>query len=132
MNLSRILTLATAIAAVAAASAVCVVAASFAVYAMAKVYLGPAGGAAVVAGIFAVIAVMVAWAATRKATPRSSRDAKPGDAGLIDRALGLAKERPLMALGAATVAVAVILRNPAVIGALVSAFLAGGAAKPRR
>lgn len=132
MTLSRILKLAGAIAAVAAASAVCVVAAAFAVYALAEVYLGPAGAAAVVAGVFALIGVVIALAATRKVAPRRGVAAPPAEAGLMDRAIGLAKDRPMIALGAAAVAVTVLLRNPAMVSALVSAFLAGGAAKPKR
>lgn len=132
MTLSRILKLAAAVAAVAAASAVCVVAAAFAVYALAEAYVGGAGAAAVVTGVFALIALAVAWAATRKVAPRPGTVARSEDAGLLDRAMGLARDRPIVALGAAAVAAAVLLRNPTLIGALVSAFLAGGAAKPKR
>ena len=132
MTFSRILAFAVAIAAVAAATVVCIVAAAFAVYALAKIYLSPAGAAAVVVGVFALIAVVAAWAALRKASPKTRPGDKAEDGGLIDRAFGIARERPMMALGAAAVAVTVLLRNPAMISALVSAFLAGGATKPRR
>lgn len=132
MTLSRILAFAVAIAAVAAATVVCVVAAAFAVYALATIYLGPAGAAAVVVGVFALIAVGAAWAALRKASPKTRSGGKTTDLGLIDRAFGIARERPMIALGAAAVAVTVLLRNPAMVSALVSAFLAGGATKPKR
>lgn len=128
MNLRRILNLAAAIAAVAAAAAVCVVAAAYAVYALAESYLSPAGAAAVVAAVFAIVALIVAWVATRKVTPRRREPAE--EASLVDRAMLLAKERPLVALGAAAAAVTVLIRNPAVITALVSAFVAGSASKP--
>ena len=129
MNLRRILNLAAAFAAVAAAVAVCVVAAAFAVYALASAYLGPAGGAAVVAALFAVVPVVVAWLATRKV---AAEPVEAEDAGLIDRLMLLAKERPLIALGAGAAAVTVLLRNPAVISAIVSAFVAGSASKARK
>ncbi len=132
MNLKRILALAAALAAVAAAAAVCVVALSFAVYALAEARLGPAGGAAVVAGVFAILALLVAWLATRKVVPRSRPGAKEADASLVDRAIGLAKDRPLVALGAAAAAAFVLARNPAVVGAIVSAFVVGGGSKPRK
>ena len=132
MILKRALNLAAAIAAVAAAAAVVVIAASFAVYALAKPYLGEAGAAAVVAGVFALIAVIVAWLATRKVTPRTKRGAKADDQPVIDRLIDMARERPLIALGATAAAVTVILRNPAVITAVISAFVAGNASKPRR
>lgn len=128
MNLRRILNLAVAFAAVVTAAIVCVVAASFAVYALARAWLGPAGGAAVVVGVFALFAVIVAVLATRKATPKPTPGAPPDEA-VVDRLIGLAKEKPLIALGAAAAAaaaaVAVLVRNPALVTALVSAFLAG-------
>ena len=128
MNLSRILNFAAAFAAVAAAAAVVVVAASFAVYALAKPYLGEAGAAAVVAGVFALVAVIVAWIATRKVKPKARP--KADDQSGLDRLIVMAKERPLIALGAAAAAVTVLVRNPAIITALVSAFVAGSASKP--
>lgn len=125
MNLQRILSLAAALAAVAAAAAVCVVAGSFALYAVARAYIGPAGGAAVVAAAFAVVAVAVAWIATRKAAPKAGAGIPPPPASPIDKVVAMAKEHPLVAVGAATVAVTVMVRNPAMVTALVSAFLAG-------
>jgi len=129
LNFKRILNLAAAVAAVAAAAAVCVVAASFAVYAVAREYIGPAGGAAVVAGLFALVAVVVALIATRKATPKKSA-APPPPASPVDKAISMAKDHPLVALGAAAVAVTVMVRNPATVTALISAFLAGSNSAP--
>ena len=132
MNLRRILLLAAALGAIAAAACVCVVALSFAVYAVADIWLSPAGAAAVVAAIFALIAVGIAAAATRKAVPKAALAAKPSDAGLLDKVMGLAKERPLVAVAAATVAGVVLFRNPAVVAAVVTAFVSGSAAKGRK
>ena len=132
MNFKRILGLAAAVAAVAAATAVCVVALAYTVYALAEAHIGPAGAAAVVAAVFAMVAVVVAFLATRKVVPKSVPGAKAADAGLLDRAIGLAKDRPLIALGAAAAAAIVLARNPAIVGAIVSAFVAGSATKPRK
>lgn len=132
MSIRRLLRLVAAFAAVAAAAAVCVVAASFAVYALARTYLGPAGGAAVVTGVFALIALLTAWLATRKVVPKAMRGAPLEETSLIDRVISIAKERPLIAFGAAAAAATVLLRNPAVIGALISAFMAGSATKPKQ
>lgn len=129
-HIRRVLNLAMAFAAVAAAAAVVVVAASFALYAAVKPWLGQAGAAAVVAGAFALIAVIIAWAATRKAAPRRPGKARVEDQSVVDRLVEMAKERPLVALGATAAAVTVLLRNPAVITAVVSAFVAGNATKP--
>lgn len=132
LNLGRFLNIAAAFAAVAAAAVVVVVAASFAVYAAAKPYVGEAWAAAIVAGVFALVAVIIAWVATRKVAPKT-KPGKPADASVVDRMIDLAKERPLVALGAGAAATAaavtVLLRNPAVITAVISAFLAGNATK---
>jgi hypothetical protein len=124
-----------AFAAVAAAAVVVVVAAAFAIYAFAKPHLGEAGAASLVAGLFALVALVAAWTATRKAIPPRPRHhgGKPDDASLVDRLIELAKERPMVALGAGAAAAAatvvVMIRNPAVITAVISAFMAGKAAK---
>lgn len=128
-HIRRVLNLAMALAAVAAAAAVVIVAASFALYALVKPWLGEAGAAAVVAGVFALIAVVIAWSATRKAAPRTGKRHAADDQSVVDRLLVMAKERPLIALGATAAAVTVLLRNPAVITAVVSAFVAGNATK---
>ena len=132
MNLSRILFLAAALGAIAAATCVCVVALSFALYAVADIWLSPAGAAAVVAAVFALIAVGVAAMATRKSAPRAAMKAKPSDESILDKVMGLARERPLVAVAAATVAGVVLFRNPAVVAAVVTAFVSGGAAKGRK
>lgn len=134
MNVQRILHVAIAWVAVAAAAVVCVVAASFAVYAVAKIWLGQAGAAAVVVGVFAFLALALAWLATRKAAPPKPKPGAVDDASLTERLVTLARERPLIALGAAAAAsaaaVTVLVRNPALVTALVSAFMAGSASKP--
>ena len=132
LNLRRVLQLAAAIAAVAAAAGVVVVAGAYGVYALARIWLIPAGAAAVTAGLFALVALVVAWLATRPVTPARKPAAAADDASLIDRLITMAKERPLIALGAAAAAAVVLLRNPAVVTAIVSAFVAGNAAKPEK
>lgn len=131
LNIRRVLRLVAAIAAVAAAAAVVVVAASYAVFALARMWLTPAGSAAVVAAVFALVAVIVAWIAARPVTPPKRMPGPPeDDASLVDRLIVIAKERPIVALGAAAAATFVLVRNPAVITAVVSAFMAGNASKP--
>lgn len=133
MNIARVLRLVAAFGAVLAAAVVCVVAAAFAVYAAAREVIGPAWAAAVVAAVFALLAILVAWGATRKANPRAVGGAPPPPpTSLLDRAISIAKERPLIALGAAAAVATLAIRNPAVISAAVSAFLAGSASKPTK
>ena len=127
MNLRRILNFAAALAAVAAAAVVVVIAAAFAVYAGAKAFVGPAWAAAIVAGLFAIVAAAVAWLAARKVRRSAAREAE--DVSLVERLIRLAQEKPLIALAAAAAAAVVLIRNPAVVSAIVGAFMAGSAAK---
>jgi hypothetical protein len=124
----RILSLVAAIAALAAAAAVCVVALAFALYAFVRDWIGPAGGAAVVAGVAALLAVGVALFLTRKAKPKP---VKGDEQNLSGKLVELARERPLVAAGAIAAAVAVIVRNPRVLSAVVTAAMAGRAARKR-
>lgn len=126
--ITRVLNLTAAIAAVAAAVAVCVVAASYAVYALAALWLTPAGAAAVVAGVFALIAAVVAWLATRKVVPKASKTPPPPTP--LEQAFAIAQERPILALGVGAAAAFVLIRNPALVTAAISAFMAGNATKP--
>lgn len=126
MILQRLFALAAAVAAIAAAVVVCVVAAAFALYALARLWLTPAGAGAVVAAAFAAVAAGVAWAAARKLPPP---EAPADDVSLVTRLVEMAKARPLVAAGAAAAIVTVLVRNPAVLSAIVSAVMAGTAAK---
>ncbi len=116
-----------AIAAIAAAAAVVVVALAFALYAVARDYIGPAGGAAAVAGAAALIAVILALVLTRKAKP--PKPVKGDDQNLTAKLIQLARERPLVALGAVAAAATVVIRNPRVLGAVVTGLLANRATR---
>lgn len=132
MIVKRALSLAAAIAAVAAAAGVCVVAAAYAAFALARVWLGSAGAAAVVAALFALVAVIVAAVALGRATPKGDRAAESP----MERAFGLARQKPLAAVAAAAVAAAALItisvRNPGALTAIISALVAGNAARPRK
>jgi hypothetical protein len=114
-----------AIVAIAAAVGVAVVAAAFALFAVLRDYLGPAGSAAVVAGVAALIVALAGLIMLLSArTPAARRT----DDGLFARAVELAREKPLIAVGAAALAAVVIFRNPKLVTAALTAFLAGKAA----
>lgn len=127
MILRKALTLLAAFAAIAAAAAVCVVALAFALYALVRDYIGPAWGAAAVAGVAALLALILAFLATRKATPKPL---KAEDQTLTTRLIELARERPMVAAGAAVAAAVVLARNPKILTTLLSAAVAGRAARP--
>jgi len=128
LSLNRILSIVVAAVAVAAAVSVSLVAAAFALYALVVQWLGPIGGAALVAGVFALIALFSAAVAVGKIRPRRGVPAPPPSPA--EKIMGIARERPILATGAAVLAGIVLMRNPAIATALVSAFLAGGGAKP--
>ncbi|MEI9964458.1 MAG: hypothetical protein WDM92_06905 [Caulobacteraceae bacterium] len=94
-----------------------VVALAFAVYALARDWLGPAGAAAVVAGIAALglllTGLFFAFAATRQKR----------EPGIGEKIGSFAKERPLAALAAGLAAAFFAVRNPQILMALLLAFL---------
>ena len=123
--------------AIAVAAAVCIVALAFALYASIRDLVGPAWGAAAVAGAFALIALVVAFVVTRKARPpKSVGTAQPES--LAARLIDLAKDRPLVAAGAAAAVVAVMVRNPRILAPIIAAAFAsrtpheGRPPKPRK
>jgi hypothetical protein len=127
--LKKALSLVAAVAAMAAAAAVCVVAAAFALYALLRYYIGPAGAAAVIAVLAAALTGVLAYLALRKAKPKPERREEES---VSTRLIELARERPIIAAGAAAAAGLVILRNPAVISTLVTAAMASRAREAGR
>ena len=118
-----------AVAALAAAAVVCVIALAFAMYAALRDLIGPAWSAAAVAGAAALIALILAFALTRKAKPKPVR----GDQqNLSARLIELARERPLVAAGAMAAAVAVVIRNPRILTAIATAAFASRKPPPKR
>jgi len=109
---------------------VCMVAIAFAIFALARDYMSPAGAAAVVAGIFAVLSVILAL--TLSGRIKTKAPAPAADESLLTRAMLLAKERPFVAAALGAVAAGVLIRNPAILSTLLSAAIAGRAAKPDR
>jgi len=106
-----------AAAALAAAAAVAVVAAGFALYAWMCDYLRPAGAAAVVTGVVALIFLLIGLSMVAKVRFR-----KP-EPTLAERAAEFARDRPIAALVAALGAGVVAVRNPKTVIAIVAALL---------
>jgi hypothetical protein len=122
----RLLGVIIALAAAAVAAGVCVVAAAFAVYALAREVLGPAGGAAVVMGVFALLTLILALIVTRKAIPKAK------DEPLTERLIGMARDRPVVAAAVVAVATALLARNPGILSAVLSAVIVSQSAKSDR
>lgn len=117
-----------AVAAIAAAAAIVMVAAAFAIYAGLRDIIGPAWASAAVAGIVALIAVSIALVTFRKAAPRAPKRGEEPPPSLINKAFDFGRERPVVAAGIATAgiaaAIAVALKNPKVLTAIIAGFLA--------
>ena len=129
MIFKKIVAYAVAIAAIAAAAAVVVVALAFALSAAVRDLVGPAWAAAAVAGAAAVIALILALVLHRKAKPPKLVAGEPPS--LMAKAIDLARERPIVALGAAAAVAAVMVRNPKILGAIVAAALAPRSPPPK-
>lgn len=122
-----------AFAAIATAAAICMVALAFAIYAGLRDLIGPAWAAASVAGIVALIALIIALIISAKARPKPRQDEPPS---LAAKLVELAKERPLVAAGAMTVAAAaavvVAIKNPRILTAIIVGALAPPRDPPKR
>jgi hypothetical protein len=130
--LSKTLKLVAIGAIVASTLGIAVLAAAFAVFASLKDLVGPGGAAAVVAGLFALIAALVAVFGLQSDRPQKGRQAPPADAypafdfsslGLVEKVTELARERPLAAVGAAVAVGLVAWRNPELVTLLARSFL---------
>ncbi len=115
-----ILTLAAAVAFTAAAG-VFVVALAFALYAWVEPYVGRAGGAAIVAGVAALLLVLGALIAGAAAKGRRRKIVAPAS-GAADRVMRFLREKPVVAISAALGAGFLAIRNPRYLGAATRAF----------
>lgn len=124
MILKKVVLALIAVFATAAAAAVAVVAAAFALFALLREPLGPAGASAVVAGVAALLVALGAVIAALMARPPRRRETD----SFALRALDFAREKPVVAIAAAAAAGLIAMRNPKIMTAALTAFLAGKAA----
>jgi hypothetical protein len=110
--------------AAASAAAVAVVALAFALYALLRDALSPAGASAVVAGVAALLVALGAIMAALFAKPPKRHE----DDSFAGRALDFVREKPILAIVAAAAAGLIAVRNPKLITTALTAFLAGKAA----
>jgi hypothetical protein len=117
------------VAALAAAASVCVVALAFALQAAVAPYVGPAWASAIVAlAAAALIGVLAAVLFSAGKGPKESRKGhEPRD--LTSRLFELARDKPWIAAAAVAAGAAVVLKNPKITAAVLSAVMAGRASK---
>ena len=127
MILGRTLTAVTALVILATATGLCIVAASAALFWLLEPLVGRAGAAALLAGVLAlVVSVSVLVVAGRGHSPRHRPDVSAAaglDFAFVDRVIEMAKDRPLLSIGAALAAGLIIVRNPALVATIVAAFM---------
>ena len=132
--LSKVLSGAAAAGAALAAAGVVVVAIAFAIYAFAKTYVGPAGGSAITALVFAaVLGVGLAVAAAQAGGGKKAKKPKhlePEPANLMGRIMETARERPFVAAAGAVAAGLLALRNPTLVATVLG--LINTPPRPRR
>ena len=125
MIVGRTIAAVTAAVALATATMLCVAAAACALFWVLEPVVGRAGSAALLSGLLAlIVAISVLIAVSRPSRPaRASPETGQTDFGFIDRIIGMAKDRPLLSLGAALAAGLIAVRNPALVATIVAAFM---------
>ena len=106
-------------AAFASAAGVCVVALAYALIAVVRDYLSPAGSAAVVALAFAVLLAIGGLALSMKGKPKPPPEASP-----VERMVDLARQKPLIAAAVAVAGAVIAVRTPAMVATLVMGLMA--------
>lgn len=132
MILKKAIQIACAVAALSAASAVGVFAAAFAVYAALRPMIGPAWSAAAVCALAAAMIGLGGLFAVLAANPPRLKKSAPEEKDLVSRLIELARDKPIVAASAVLAAGAVAFKNPKVTAAIVSAFMAGRNATPKK
>jgi len=110
-------------AAVVAATAASVVALAFALYALLEGPFGPAGAAASVAVVFALLIALAGLVAANRARHGGQHHDHDHDSGMVEKLIEIAKQKPLVATAAAVAAGVLALRNPALVGVILTAFM---------
>jgi hypothetical protein len=134
----RLIAFCVALAAMGAAAGVLVVAAAYALFALVRDYVGPAGAAAIDCLCAAVLLAVLGFIAYRqvKAPGRPKPKHRDGEAerggGLADKLADTLRERPMVAASAAAAAGLLAWRNPVLVSTVLRLLDPGAAAKRRK
>jgi len=129
--LRRILFFLASATALAVSAGVIVVALAFALYALAKPYVGASGGAAIVAAAAAVLIGGLGLAIGAAARPRRRRGGRREPETPLDRMVDFIRDKPVTSIAAAIAAGLMAVRNPGYLGAAIRSFIEGRE-RPRR
>ena len=106
-----------------ASAAVMVVAAAMAVYGLIRPYLGSPGAAAVIVVIAGLLMLIVGLILERWILKPGHKVKPEEEQDLLQRLIGMAQDKPLIAVGALIGAIFLAIRNPALTAVVVKAFL---------
>ena len=132
MILKRLFAIVAAVAAIMMASAVCVAFAALAVYALLRTQFSTAGAAAVVVGVFALVAVIIAVLAIGSARGGSKAARERDPVAQAERLVEMIRGRPWFSSAVTVVLGLLALRSPAVIEAVARAFFDAPKTKGRK
>lgn len=128
MILKKAILYGTGVAAISAAASVAVVALAFALHAALEPSIGPAWASASVAGAAALLIAVLAGILLAVAKgPKIIK--KVEDRDMTSRLFELARDKPWVAAGVVAAGAAVVLKNPKITAAVLSAVMAGRASK---
>jgi hypothetical protein len=119
----RLLFLLAAATMLAVSSGVVVIALAYALFALVRPYVGPAGGAAVVAGAAALLIGLIGLTFALMAR-RPRRKANEPES-VTERIVDFVKSKPITAVGGAIAAGILAIRNPGYLGSAIRAFIEG-------
>ncbi len=121
--LRKIIVAVVAAAMLGASAAVMVVAAAMAIYGLLRPYLGGPGAAAVIVLVAGIVMLGVSLSLERWILKPGAKPSPESDQDLLQKLIGMAQDKPLIAVGALIGAIFLAIRNPALTAVVVKAFL---------
>lgn len=109
---------------VAVSACVSLVAAAFGLFVLLRSLWGEAIACAVVAGVFALVALIVAFVASRPApVPKRPVQTAPEPSPILASLMAIVRDKPLVSAAVAAAAGIIAVRNPQMISSLIAALL---------
>ena len=106
-----------------ASAAVMVVAAAMAIYGLLRTYLGAPGASAVIVLVAGLLMLIIGLILDRWILKPGHKPRPEDEQDLMQKLIGMAQDKPLIAVGALIGAIFLAIRNPALTAVVVKAFL---------
>ena len=107
----------------AVSAGVVVIALAYALFALVRPYVGPAGGAAIVAGAAALLIGLIGLTFALLGRRPKRKPNEPQ--GITERIVDFVRSKPITAVGGAIAAGILAIRNPGYLGSAIRAFIEG-------